>query len=249
MKLIEIFNQLTYGELSQMSIGGASVGEISEVNQAKVVAHINLALSALYTRFPLKFRTLTLDIQPGIQTYLLDSAFAVSNGDSTEPIKYILDTEAHPFTDDILKVERVTTDTFQDLFLNNEYNMYSLHTPSTTTLIVPEVLTNPSTTSPDWAWTDTLEVYYRASHALIDVNADMYDPETYEVELPHHYLQALLYNVASRVHMPLGASATGFVSGDSYLVRYENECLRLETMLKPIEHQYSYSRLRSNGWV
>lgn len=248
MKLIEIFNHLTYGELSQLNIGGASAGEITEANQAKVVAHINLALSALFTRFPLKFRTVSLKLDPMISTYLLDSAYAESNTESTEPVKYLLDSE-DPFTDDVLKIDKVMTDTEYDLPLNDEWNVYSLFSPTTNSLYVPNSYLNPPTTSPDWAWTDTLEVSYRAGHRLIDVNADDYDPETFEVEIPRHYLQALLYNVASRVHTPFGAGSTGYVAGDSFLMRYENECLRLETMIRPVEQQGQVNRIQRNGWV
>ena len=53
MKLKEVFDQLTYGELSQLSIGGQAQGEITEENYARVVAHVNLGLSAIYKRFHL----------------------------------------------------------------------------------------------------------------------------------------------------------------------------------------------------
>lgn len=43
MNLKEIFDQLTYGELSQISIGGGAAGQIRPEDYAKLVAHTNLA--------------------------------------------------------------------------------------------------------------------------------------------------------------------------------------------------------------
>lgn len=42
MKLRDIFTQLTYGELSQVSLGGAASGAISEENYPAVVSHIKI---------------------------------------------------------------------------------------------------------------------------------------------------------------------------------------------------------------
>lgn len=248
MKLIELFNHLTQGEFSQLNIGGASTGEIKESNYEAVISHINLALSSLYVRFPLKFRTLTLDLQAGQVEYYLTTAFAVTNTKSKEAVKYILDTASNKFTDDILKIETIKTDADYEVKVNDPAYLYSLFTPTPTTLVVPELMATPSADSPDWAWTDTLSIYYRAAHPFIATTLAGFDPETYEVELPRQYVQALLYNVASRANNPFGASQN-YHAGDSYFAKYEAECLRLEQFIRPIEQNESYDRIRQNGWV
>lgn len=63
MKLIEIFNQLTFGELAQLSMGGMDAGEINDKNYDAVLSHINLGLTALHKRFPLKEGRLVVALQ------------------------------------------------------------------------------------------------------------------------------------------------------------------------------------------
>ena len=129
MKLKEIFDQLTYGELSQLAIGGGEQGQINEANYPSVVAHIRLALTALYKRFPLKENRLVLQLLPGVLQYEINSKYAVGNMKSLVPVKYILDS-ALPFKDDILKIERVYTGKGHELSLNDGADPFSLTTPS-----------------------------------------------------------------------------------------------------------------------
>lgn len=72
MELQNIFDQLTYGELANLSIGGADSGGISEANTPKVISHINLALSALYTKFVLSEKELVITIEDGVTEYALE---------------------------------------------------------------------------------------------------------------------------------------------------------------------------------
>ena len=44
MTLQEIFDQLTYGELSQLSMGGSEAGIIDESNYSRILVHVNLGL-------------------------------------------------------------------------------------------------------------------------------------------------------------------------------------------------------------
>lgn len=71
MKLSEIFTQLAYGELSQIALGGNNDGEINESNYKPIIAHINLGLSALYTRFHLKEGRLAVPVMPAQTSYTL----------------------------------------------------------------------------------------------------------------------------------------------------------------------------------
>ena len=119
MKLSEIFNQLTYGELSQTHLGGAAEGAIDEANYPKILAHVNMGLLALHKRFPLKEGRKTLVLQPGILTYSLDAPEA-------------------------LKIERVYSADGWELGLNDESDPGSCFTPSAHILRVPALLETPS---------------------------------------------------------------------------------------------------------
>lgn len=248
MKLIEIFNQLTFGELSQISIGGIEGGEINDKNYYAILSHINLGLIALYRRFPLKEGRLTLALQQGRYTYPITSTYAVNNTKSTELIKYIEDSVSEKFTDDINKIESVFTDTGFELALNDEANVYSVRTPSATILTVPPLIVAKSVDLPDEYKTDKLTLVYRANHPIIDQDVGSFDPSTYEVQLPYSHLEALLYFVASRVNNPIGM-VNEFHAGNSYAAKYEQACQQLEISNMRVDQFSQPDRISRNGWV
>ena len=70
MTLQDIFDALSAGELSQISIGGQAAGVINKENRAKLLPHINMGLTALFKRFRLKEGELTIQLEaaePGIR--------------------------------------------------------------------------------------------------------------------------------------------------------------------------------------
>ena len=246
MKLSEIFSQLSYGEFSQLSIGSGSMGEISEANQARVVAHINLGLSSLYTRFLLKQRSVKLALQVDRLVYPLTRAYAASNDESSEPVKYLWDSSLDPFLGDVLKIEEVKTAYGIEMPLNSRGKL-TLTTPTLNSLAFPQAIVEQSPELPEELKTTWVNVFYRASHPIIDPFVGTFDPEVYEVELPYSHLTALLYFVASRVHNPIGM-INEFHSGNSYAAKYEAECQRLELTNIRIDEIDQESKLVRNGW-
>lgn len=246
MKLIEIFDQLTSSELSQLSIGDVATGMITEANAAKVIGHINLGLVALFKRFNLKEERLQLALIPYRTNYPLTYAFAVSNTRSKETDRFILDA-TNKFQSDLLRVESIVTDKGEPIPLNDTKNKYSILTPTMGTLRIPLDLANQVQGIPEEFKTSTLQVHYRASHPKIPTD-DSIDPETYEVDLPYAYLEALLYFVASRVHNPIGMTQE-FNSGNGYYARYEAACQLLENSGVKIDVNDANDRIIRNGWV
>ena len=247
MKLIEVFNQLTTGELSTLYIGGAAEGEITEANYGKVVGHINLGLTALYKRFFLKEGRVDLDMVSGRSIYPIHSKYAVSNTKSKEPVKYLLDS-AGKFTDDILKIESVLTDAGKDIPLNDVTDPLSITLTSPTILRIPAALIAQGADLPEDYKTSKLTVVYRANHPQIDASVPVFFPDQIELELPESHLEALLLFVASRAHTP-GGLVNEFNAGNNYASKYEMECLRLEQFNLQIDHNISNHRLIRNGWV
>lgn len=222
MKLSEIFEQLTYGELSQISLGGGEVGELSENNYARLIPHINLGLLALYKRFPIKEARVNIPLQPGISSYLV-----------TPP--------------DLLKIERVYTDAEYELPLNDEGSSWSCFTPSATVLRIPSLITAQGADLPDAYRTSSFTVVYRANHGLLTVDT-VVDPTTTEIELPYSHLEPLLYFVASRINNPIGMT-NEFHAGNSYAAKYEQACQQLEQFNLRVDQGSQNSRLQRNGWV
>lgn len=237
MKLQEIFEQLAYGELSQIRIGQNDEGEVDETGYPTLVAHINLGLTTLYKRFPLKEGRLTLQLFLNRVTYPLTLAYAESNAASGE-IKHILDA-AEPFQDDILKVERVYTLDMSELGLNDESNLNSVFTPSAQILRVPTEITSIH---------EELLVVYRANHPILKLVGGYIDPLVTEVELPYSHLEALLYFVASRTHNPIGM-VNEFHAGNSWAAKFEQECQKLEQYNLRVDQGTQWNRLNANGWL
>lgn len=148
MLLSEIFTQLTYGELSQVSLGGGEAGAIDESNYPQVLAHINLGLTSLYKRFPLKEGRVTFALQEGKTSYKLDT---------NEDVRFVQSGFDDEFLDDINKIERVMTDLGWELGLNNQADPYSCHTPSVITLRVPGPIVNQSLELPNYLRTSNVE--------------------------------------------------------------------------------------------
>jgi hypothetical protein len=248
MKLQEIFDQLSFGELSQLSIGGGEAGEINASNYERILAHVNLGLMALYKRFPIKEGQITLGLIPDQTDYLINSRFAVANTRSRETVRYILDTPSNKFQDDILKIERVYADSGYEFSLNNLDDPYAVMTPLATTLRVPEAIVTPPTDLADELKTDDLKIVYRANHPLLLAEDGDIDPEEVEVELPYSHLEPLLLFVASRVHTPIGMQAEGG-GANIYIQKYELACQELERLNLRVDQGSQQSRLVQRGFV
>lgn len=237
MKLAHIFEQLNNAEFSQLNIGGNASGTIAEANYPTVLNHINLGLTALYRRFPLKEGRITLRPQPGQREYLLASRYAVSNQRSAETVRYLIDSVAYPFKDEtLIKVEKVLDLHDEELLLNVEGDPESCFTPSLNIIRIPKEAASD------------LVLVFRQTHPQIKIPLGYFDPERVDVDLPYSYLEALLYFVASRAHNPIGMQ-NEFHKGNSYAAKYEMVCAELErNNIKP-DRGSENSRFTRNGWV
>lgn len=248
MNLKEIFDQLTYGELSQISIGGGTAGEIRIADYPKVIAHVNLGLVAIYKRFNLKEGSILLDLQPNVYRYDLDSKHAVSNRYVRTATKFIIDTATLPFKDDILKIEHVFGDTGFEFSVNNPVDVLSMTTPSQRVLVVPKDIVDQPDTLVDELKTEKLRIVYRAAHPKIVIEDGEIDPEETFLELPETHLEPLLFFVASRVHTPAGIGGEDN-TGNLYYQKYEIACQELENQNLQIDKGAQYNRLEKSGWV
>lgn len=248
MKLSQLFEQLTSGELRQLKIGGAEEGEISETNYRAVTNHVVLGLTALYTRFNLKEGRCNVLIQDEQFTYPLQGKYAV-NGPGNEVVRYIIDTEADPFEDVILKIEKViAVDTNVEFPLNDSNSEYSVMTPTMDTIRLPTLVVEPTSELDPQLETTSVLVIFRANHPQIMPRLGFFDPQLTEIELPMSHVQALLYFVASRINNPIGMT-NEFNAGNNYAAKYEMECKRLENEGMEINTTVTTNRAQRNGWV
>lgn len=248
MKLKEVFDQLTYGELSQLAIGGRDAGAIAPQNYNRLVAHINLGLTALYKRFQLKEGNITVELQSNRLVYPLHSKYAVSSRSSRESVRYIKDSTAAPFKDDLLKIKRVVGTTGVEFPLNDLGDPYTMLTPTSTTLTVPQAIAAPTAELEEQLRTATLKIAYQANHPMIVTDDGDLDLELVEIELPYTHLEPLLLFVASRVHTPAGMTNEANM-GNTYYQRYELACQEIETKNLTVDQGSQEDRASRNGWV
>ncbi len=188
MKLYEIFELLEYGELANVSLSGNidQTKGIREQDYPVLISHINLALTDLHTKFNLKEREVAVQQYDPIVYYTLDTKYAQTNTESTEPYKYIADTAANPFLDDIIRVNAVFDEGGNELPINDENQTSSVFLSSYNVLQIPFPV-----------GTNAVFVMYRANHPKLSSKEP--DLEA-EVELPAYCVEALLSYVSSRVH-------------------------------------------------
>jgi hypothetical protein len=238
MKLSSIFEQLSYGELSQLAIGGAETsGIVLSSDYPKLITHINLGLLELYKRFDLSRKEVFVQQYDEINLYYLDSRFAVTNTESPEPIKYIQDSVYRPFTDNVLRIEKVINECGSELYVNDDSKYWTVYTPDYNSIQVP--------------WPDAnnaMCITYRASPDVIPV-VDVV-PSEQEVNIPLSHLEPLLLYVASRIFASKPALNNESNSkGMEYMSKYELSCKRIEDLNLVQNNNTTNMKLQNAGWV
>jgi hypothetical protein len=236
MRLSDLFDHLTFGELAHVFIGGGDKREIAPTSYRELGLHLNMGLTALHTRFLLREEEVLVEKQ-GIQSeYLLDSLYAASNEESGEPVKYLLDSTASPFTDNIIRITEAYASDGTALPLNNADELLSLFTPRHNLLQIPY-----------GEHGDTFAILYQADHPRLKLTAAT-DPTQVDVDLHPSFIQALLFFVAARAITPAGSDATGD-SSNNLMMRYELECQRLNQFNLDADESRTSTTLEKNGWV
>lgn len=203
MLMSEIIKDLQYGELS--SHGMFAISPITEDNIERLIHHTNIALTELYTRFPLLTRELTLIQIGGKTTYKLSSKYTLSIIDTPSYDKYIVDSEEFPFNDDLIRILKVYDEIGNELSINDPTTQCTVSVPA------PNVIQLPFSVD-----TNTLFITYQAKHYEIKSVDD-------ELILPANFKPALLAYIAYRVYS--GGSAQEHMNlANVLLQKYELFC-------------------------
>ena len=236
MTLLDILKDLTYGELSGLFIGNLIPGEYDNQpdphEYEQVVSYVNLGLKEIYKRFFLRSREIDIQSYEQLTEYKLHSDFAQSNVASLEPIKYILDTVAEPFQDDILKIEEVYDEEGTKLSLNDITDEDSVYTPAYNIIQIP---------NPNDNW--TFSVQYRACHPKLSTSLTT-DPSTVEVELPNSLHAALLQYVGYRAFLRIDPEKSV-----NYWQQFERSCEHVDRLGLEVQGEPGDWRFDQHGWV
>lgn len=234
MLLSDVFDQLTFGELSQLNMGGVDNIGIQPCDYPKVVPHINLALSVLFARFSLRREEVVVQQYDEIQNYILDSRYSQTKNDPDIYKKYIMDSVYQPFRDNVLKIEKVINENGEELYKNDTGEYWSITTPAYNVVQVPY---------PEKE--NQMIVTYRASHdpiILTDLN-----PMKVDVSVSPAMLEPLLLYVAARVYANL--TTEGGNEGKEYMNKFEISCRKIEELGLPQKDETKNDRLDTSGWV
>jgi len=232
MLLSEIFDQLTYGELSQTVLGGKAGGVIAQESYPAVISHINLALTELYKRFPIKVREIEIQQYAAIGIYYLDSKYSSITGTATT--KYLKDSATFPFKDDVLKITDIYDKDGVALSFNDVNSVTSITTRDYNSFSVPNPLD-----------TVALTVEYRADHDMID--STEIDPTTVDVEIPRSLLEPLLNYVGFRAYAA-NPPIDGVDRSGQYLQKFEASVQRVTYLDLVNELERSNQKIWDNGW-
>lgn len=251
MTLEDIYNQLSFGELRMLFLSGAEIDDpmagMSQESFIKLLPTVELALTELYKRFNLREDNFFVDLQPDQSTYTLTMDYAQSNTRSRQPVQYIDDT-AIPFTDNLLKVERVYG-TYQnqpyEIALNELDNPASIKTTDYRTLVLP----TDKDKAPWLNETNKVQVFYRANHPKISKHLAQASPMTIPIHLPPMYLEALCFYIASRLHNPLGMTPGAMHEGNNYYQRFLEAINVLKQENYEIDRDDFNSKLHERGFA
>lgn len=239
MTLLDFLKDLTYGEFAQLKIGELIAGEFeSQPDPSKyeqLMSHVNLGLKEIYKRFFLASKEIYIELHEEITEYVLAPQYAQTSSSAEDP-KYIMDTEANPFGDDVLKIEEVYDEVGVKLPMNDTSEDLSIFTPTYRSIQVPYPNDNI-----------TYAVQYRSCHPKLVWTADI-DPELVEVMIPHSLHEALLNYVAARGFFSLGGEA-GVLEGNSYYAKFENSCTTVNDLGLEVQAEPGTWRFDDGGWV
>lgn len=232
MLLSEIFEQLTYGEFSEIAIGGKELGSIKVEDYPEMVVHMNLTLSVLHRRFQLRTGLVIIEQLTDTDTYDIKMINTVSNAGT---VQYIKDTALKPFLNNVIKIERVLDSEGCEFYLNDDSETNSLFTPTQTSIQVAIPKDGV-----------TMAVEYRANHPKI-VAAGI-DPGTTEIDVPYAYMEAITAYLAYRVWSSL-PRLDGMNVGQEFLAKYELAAKILENQGINQDEKESTNHAGDSGWV
>lgn len=242
MNLMEVFDQLSQGEIKDLYMGGLEGNKIISDDYPRIIPHVNLALMELSKRFPIHTRTLYIEQHPDIKVYFIDPKYAESNIASVEPIKYIKDLD-DPFKNNLIQIEEVIDEEGVRYSINDRNDCEGLSLPHHNGIRLKQ----------DPVAGRMLEVVYRANHPKIllsEVAATLSheDLANIDIDIPMAYMEPLILYIASR-HFAGLPPTEGVKDSSVYLLQFEASCKKIaELGIRSTDNTLD-KKLINNGWV
>lgn len=253
MKLYQILDQLTSSELSRHSMGtDLDNGFIKSTHLKRIVSMINLGIITLFTKFHLAEEQVIVQLYSGITMYKLNHKFASTNTDANNTsIRYITDSIYRPFHEDqLVKIITVHDEAGREKFLNDNNERFSVFTPSSHVLqhpfpAVENAVAIMYQAKPRPFPVPTCTEYGDGVTAILD---DCREYIEISREIPDTILPALLYFVASRVHINL-SNNDSMVEANFFKNKYLVEVDNLSNIGVSMPSYYADDSVINEGWV
>ena len=240
MKLGELYEALSYGELNNLSIGLEGSGDIAEYDRPRIISYTNRALTRIYGRFSHKLDYVNVTLQDGIQRYWLNPVHTVSDVDVDNlAVRYITDTVEEPFTGGLLKVRGVRNEA-EDYERFREININDLSCPSGVMMLNYDLMFIKEPIADV-----VLTVEYLKKHDTISADAS----EDTEISIHPFLEEALVFHVAARVISSIGGEENT-MQGQRLFGEYERVCqiAEAEDMMQR-SYQDSNEKLEIRGFI
>lgn len=250
MFLNEVHEQLCAAEFSKLFEGDGA--ELKAQSLPKINAIIQGGINDLNKKFSVRENEILVRTQEGKEVYELVPANAVS---SNNPDAFIIDSDEDPFKGDIMQIFRITDSTGKSLWLNTDVawlvptdNIFG-NKPGMLDYSGVNMLSYNTLKLHKQNSLGDILVQYKAKMKPMDLSVG---PEETYIDLPDHFLNALVLYVASRRYNPMGAETIGrgmFHEGNNYWSKYQEEVADLKANLGSIASTGETTNFIRNGWV
>lgn len=250
MFLIDVHTQLCAGELSKIFDGDGAT--LTPESLPKINALIQAGVNDINKRFSVREGEVLVRTTYGKQVYELVPSNTVSSGN---PDGFIIDTVEDPFIGDISQILRVTDSTGQSLWLNTDValiqpvdNVFGKR-PSMFTYSGINLVTYNTIKLHAESELGDLLVHYKARLKPIDFSGN---PEDTYIDLPDHFINALVWYVASRKFNASGAETIGrgmFHAGNNYWTKYMEEINDIKANFGSIASNGESTTFQRGGWA
>lgn len=250
MFLNEIHEQLCAAEFSKLFIGEGQVLDPESV--PKVNAIIQAGINDLNKKFSVLEKEILVRPKEDKLVYELIPANAVSSGN---PDAFIIDSLQDPYVGDLMQIFRITDSTGASLWLNTDVayirpveNIFGVR-PGVFDYKGVNLTSYNTLRLPDNHQLGDLLIHYKARTKPLELSKP---PEEVFIELPDHFMNAIVLYVASRKYNPMGAETIGrgmFHEGNNYWSKYQEEVNDLKANLGSIASTGETTNFIRNGWV
>lgn len=212
MLISELLRQLSYGELSNLSLSNSGDGTILDARVPQLAIYANDGLAQLFSKFQLLQKGLIIELQAGRTIYPLTAEHAYT----VDPTEYIIDTVADPFLGDVAKILEVWDEDAEPIRINDKEDQWSVFTPQ------PHVLQVPYPTAGE-----PLNIVYQARHPVLVTTGVVATITAQEIDIPFYLEGALRSWIAYRVFSNMNGQDNK-IAGQEHFGMYQGICASVE---------------------